>query len=85
MICFEMPMQRFMELRQRQLQLFGRPAQHHELQRGAHAPEQRGHRQRQAAFAVASLLAGLAVVTLVAKRLLESRLARASRNAQENA
>jgi len=41
--------------------------------------------QGQAAFAVASLLAGLAVVTLVAKRLLERRLARASRTAKENA
>ncbi|HEY8123512.1 MAG TPA: sulfate ABC transporter permease subunit CysW [Myxococcota bacterium] len=41
--------------------------------------------QGQAAFAVASLLAGLAVVTLVAKRLLENRLARASRTAKENA
>jgi sulfate/thiosulfate transport system permease protein len=40
--------------------------------------------QGQAAFAVASLLAGLAVVTLVAKRLLERRLARASRHAREN-
>jgi sulfate/thiosulfate transport system permease protein len=40
--------------------------------------------QGQAAFAVASLLAGLAVVTLVAKRLLERRLARASRHAWEN-
>jgi len=40
--------------------------------------------QGQAAFAVASLLAALAVVTLVAKRLLENRLARASRNAPEN-
>jgi sulfate transport system permease protein len=34
--------------------------------------------QGQAAFAVASLLAGLAVVTLIAKRLLERRIARAS-------
>jgi sulfate transport system permease protein len=41
--------------------------------------------QGQAAFAVASLLAGLAVVTLVAKRLLERRLARAGRTARENA
>jgi sulfate transport system permease protein len=39
--------------------------------------------QGQAAFAVASLLAGLAVVTLVAKRLLERRLARANRNTKE--
>ena len=39
--------------------------------------------QGQAAFAVASLLAGLAVITLVAKRLLERRIARAS--AKENA
>jgi sulfate transport system permease protein len=41
--------------------------------------------QGQAAFAVASLLAGLAVVTLIAKRLLEARLARANRSAQESA
>jgi sulfate transport system permease protein len=41
--------------------------------------------QGQAAFAVASLLAALAVFTLVAKRLLEKRLARASRSAKENA
>jgi sulfate transport system permease protein len=40
--------------------------------------------QGQAAFAVASLLAGLAVVTLVAKRLLERRLA-ASKGSKENA
>ncbi len=39
--------------------------------------------QGQAAFAVASLLAGLAVVTLVAKRLLERRLARAQGGALE--
>jgi sulfate/thiosulfate transport system permease protein len=39
--------------------------------------------QGQAAFAVASLLAGLAVVTLVAKRLLERRLAHAKAGTPE--
>jgi sulfate transport system permease protein len=41
--------------------------------------------QGQAAFAVASLLAGLAVITLIAKRVLERRLARAGRSAKESA
>ena len=41
--------------------------------------------QGQAAFAVASLLAGLAVITLVAKRLIERRIARTSQRTKENA
>jgi sulfate transport system permease protein len=39
--------------------------------------------QSQAAFAVASLLAALGVFTLIAKRLLERRLARSARGTQE--